>query len=113
MHTATQETYEAEVVAASREQPVLVDFWGPRCVPCMQMMPWVEELAEQHAGTLKIVKVHSQENWRLCVALNVRGLPTFILYQDGAEVQRLSGDGCNPRTISEALQQAIPNFTKV
>jgi thioredoxin 1 len=107
----TRENYEAEVVEASKSQPVLVDFWGPRCVPCLQMMPWVEELAGRTEGQLKVVKVNSQgsmENRRLCVELKVMGLPTFILYRDGAEAQRLTGDGCTPATISEALRDVVP-----
>lgn len=111
LQEVTRETYEAEVVVASQDQPVLVDFWGPRCAPCLQMMPWVEDLAERTAGALKVVKVNSQaslENRRLCVELQVMGLPTFILYRDGAEVARLAGDDCRPPTITEALHAAVP-----
>lgn len=115
MQEVTRETYAAEVLAASQEQPVLVDFWGPRCVPCLQMMPWVEELAERTAGALKVVKVNSaasMENRRLCVEQQVMGLPTFILYRDGAEVKRLTGDGCTPPTIAAALRDVVPSLTQ-
>jgi thioredoxin 1 len=113
LHTATQDTYQDEVVTASQEQPVLVDFWGPACVPCRQMLPWVEELAERTAGSLKIVKVNAEENRKLCMDLRVGGLPTAVIYHDGAEVQRLSGPGCNPRTIAEALRQVTPALANV
>ncbi len=108
MHVATRDTYESEVLEASRQRPVLVDFWGPRCGPCLKMMPWVESLAERTEGTLKVVKVNSAENRRLCVDLRVLGLPTFILYRGGAEVQRLIGDGCTPSAIAETLRQQVP-----
>lgn len=116
LREVTRETYEPEVIAASKEQPVLVDFWGPRCVPCLKMMPWVEELAERTEGALKVVKLNSaesMENRRLCVELHVMGLPTFIVYRDGAEVKRLSGDGCTPSTITEALRETFPTLAHV
>jgi thioredoxin 1 len=116
MQEVTRETYDAAVIAASKDQPVLVDFWGPRCVPCLQLMPWVEELAERTAGALKVVKVNSAaslENRRLCVEHNVMGLPTFIIYRDGAEVRRLTGDGCTPPTIAEALREVVPALPQV
>src|SRR5688500_12317799 len=110
MEAVSRDTYQDEVVAASHEQPVLVDFWGPRCGPCLKMMPWVESLADESAGTLKVVKVNSAENRRLCVDLRVLGLPTFLLYRDGQEVRRLTGDGCTPSTIAQALREDVPGL---
>ncbi len=92
MYVAMRGTYEAEVIEASLRHPVLVDLWGPRCGPCLKLMPWVESLAEKTAGTLKVVKVNSAENPRLCIDLRVLGLPTFLVYRDGREVERLTGD---------------------
>jgi thioredoxin 1 len=112
MQAVSRDTFADDVVAASHSQPVLVDFWGPRCGPCLAMMPWVESLAEEVADTLKIVKVNSAENRRLCVDLRVLGLPTFLLYRDGQEVRRLTGDGCTPRTIAEAVREAIPDLAE-
>ena len=105
MQVVNRDTYSDEVVEASRGQPVLVDFWGPRCGPCLAMMPWVEELAGHMADRVKIVKLNSAENRRLCVELRVLGLPTFLLYVNGVEVQRLTGDGCTPATISGLVQE--------
>ena len=45
MEAVSRDTFQDDVVAASHAQPVLVDFWGPRCGPCLKMMPWVESLA--------------------------------------------------------------------
>ena len=92
MEAVTAETYQQAVVEASNELPVLVDFWGPSCGPCLKMMPWVEAFAVQHASRLKVVKLNSMENRRFCFNLRVMGLPAFLLYQDGVEVRRLSGD---------------------
>jgi thioredoxin len=76
----------------TREGSVLVDFWGPRCVPCIQMMPTVEKLEADSGGAVKVVKVNASENREVCRELRVFGLPTYVLMRDGAEVERLSGD---------------------
>jgi thioredoxin 1 len=95
-----RDTFDAEVRQSA--QPVLVDFWGPRCGPCLALMPYVEHLAEQYTGQLKIVKVNAQENRRLCVELRVMGLPTFVLFSNGQEVDRLTGD-----VRADGLQQWV------
>ena len=54
---------------------VLVDFWGPRCQPCLALMPAVEALEESYEGRLKLVKVNAPENRTVCRDLKVMGLP--------------------------------------
>jgi thioredoxin 1 len=85
---ATPETF-AELVADGN---VLVDFWGPRCAPCIAMMPAVEALEQSHRGRLRLVKVNAPDNRQVCRDLKVFGLPTYVLYRDGAEIARLTGD---------------------
>jgi thioredoxin 1 len=85
---ASSETYEGLVAEGS----VLADFWGPQCVPCLALMPAVERLEERFDGRLKLIKVNASENRRLCLTLRVLGLPTFILYRDGVEMERLTGN---------------------
>jgi thioredoxin 1 len=103
MDDVTSETYEHAVVAASRELPVLVDVWGPRCGPCIKLMPTVERIAEEHARRVRFVKLDSSQNRRLCVNLGVMGLPTFLVYRDGQEVQRLTGDACTQSAIRDIV----------
>jgi len=85
---ATTETYDSLVA----EGNVLADFWGPQCVPCLALMPAVEKLEERAGGELNVVKVNASENRRLCLDQRVLALPTFILYCDGKEVERLTGN---------------------
>jgi thioredoxin 1 len=106
MDNVTSETYEHDVVAASHELPVLVDVWGPTCGPCIKMMSVVERIAEEHAATVRVVKLDSSQNRRLCVDLGVMGLPTFLIYRDGQEVQRLTGDDCTPSAITQVVSEA-------
>jgi thioredoxin 1 len=88
MVEATPETFKE----LTREGSVLVDFWGPRCQPCLQMMPTVEKLEEDSAGAVKVVKVNASENRDVCRELRVFGLPTYLLLRDGEELERLSGE---------------------
>jgi thioredoxin 1 len=74
------------------EGSVLVDFWGPRCQPCLAMMPTIAELEEEAGGAVRVVKVNSAENREICRELRVFGLPTYILMRDGEELERLSGE---------------------
>lgn len=112
MHAVSRDTYADEVIAASHTQPVVVDFWGPRCGPCLAMMPWVETLATEVADSVKIVKLNSAENRRLCVELRVLGLPTLLTYRHGEEIQRLTGDGCTPTTIAAAIRALAPQAAR-
>lgn len=85
---ATPETFR-ELTA---EGSVLVDFWGPRCQPCLQMMPTVAKLEEEAGGSVRVVKVNAPESREVCRELRVFGLPTYLLMRDGTELERLSGD---------------------
>jgi thioredoxin 1 len=107
MEPVTQANFEEKVLQASHHQPVLVDYWGPRCGPCLKLMPWVEKLADELADTATIVKLNTTDNRRLAMNLRVMGLPTFALYSDGEEVQRLTGDECTPKAILDLLQRHV------
>ena len=74
------------------EGSVLVDFWGPRCQPCIAMMPTIAKLEEDAGGAVRVVKVDSTQNRDVCRELRVFGLPTYILMRDGDELERLSGE---------------------
>lgn len=86
----TQESFDSEVQQS--DLPVLVDFWGPRCVPCLGLMPVVEELAARYAGKVKFCKVNCAENRRLAVQLKVMSLPTFLFFKAGERVAELNGE---------------------
>ena len=85
---ATVETYGD----LTGEGSVLVDFWGPRCQPCLAMMQTIAKLEEEAGGAVRVVKVNSTENREICRELRVFGLPTYVLMRDGEELERLSGD---------------------
>lgn len=100
-----RDNYENEI--ASSDKPVLVDFWGPRCRPCMGLMPAVEEIEREFGDRLKVAKLNAAENRMLCAKLRVLGLPTFLLYKKGAEVKRITGESITKEELREAIQAVI------
>jgi len=102
MTDATADTFP-DLVADGN---VLVDFWGPNCAPCVALMPDVEQLAERFGPDLRLVKVNAPENRQVCRDLRVFGLPTYVLYRDGNEVERLTGDPTLER-IEAAVQTML------
>lgn len=99
------DTFEKEVVQS--EVPVLVDFWGPACVPCLALMPHVEALEAKYGGKWKLAKLDASKNRRLCLNLKVLVLPTFLLYKNGTEVSRLKGETLTIEDIEKAVKKMI------
>jgi thioredoxin 1 len=99
------DSFEKEVIQS--EIPVLVDFWGPQCAPCLALMPHVEGLTEKYGAKLKITKVDASKNRRLCLNLKVFGLPTFLFYKNGKEVDRLTGGDLKMDDIEASIKKII------
>jgi thioredoxin 1 len=98
------DNYELEVNDMS--VPVMVDFWGPQCGPCVALSPFVDEMGDRYRGKIKITKLNASENKRLCLRLRVLNLPTFIFYRNGKEVERLSGE-VKAQDIERSLQALL------
>lgn len=98
---ATRETFR-DLVA---EGTVLVDVWGPECRPCLALMPHVERIASERPD-LKVVKLEAPKARRLCIEMQVHGLPTFLLLRDGEEVARISRSVISPGELEDWLDSA-------
>ena len=104
MATAVDDaSFEAEVLSA--QGPVLVDFWAEWCPPCKAMDPILEELSEELAGRVKIVKLDVEENPATVVRYNVRAMPTMIVFKDGVPADMKIGAGQSRVQLVKWLDQ--------
>ena len=91
MIDVTVENFEAEVIAASSQIPVLLDFWAPWCGPCKSLGPVLEKLELDYAGRFKLVKINSDDEQQLSQAFGIRSIPTCVLMMDGKPVDGFMG----------------------
>jgi putative thioredoxin len=88
---ATAASFEAEVLQASLNTPVLVDFWAPWCGPCKTLGPILEKLAAEYNGAFRLAKVDVDAEAQLAGAFQVRSIPTVLLVKDGQLVDGFPG----------------------
>ncbi|UXI69916.1 thioredoxin [Tahibacter amnicola] len=88
---ATQHNFEAAVIQASFEQPVLVDFWAAWCAPCRQLKPVLEKLADEYAGAFRLAKVDTEAEMQLAAVFGIRSLPTVVLLKGGQMIDGFMG----------------------
>ena len=74
-------SFEGDVLQSSI--PVLVDYWAEWCGPCKMIAPLLDDIANDYAGRLKVVKVNIDENQRTPASYGIRGIPTLMLFKNG------------------------------
>ncbi|UZN03362.1 thioredoxin [Cellulomonas sp. S1-8] len=99
----TDLTFEAEVLRS--DVPVVVDFWAPWCGPCRLVSPVLDELSEEYAGRLKVVKVNADENPGLSEDFKVQSIP-FIAFFTGGEMEN-SLVGARPKAVLKAAVEEL------
>ncbi|MEM1277957.1 MAG: thioredoxin [Pseudomonadota bacterium] len=87
----TDASFMADVIEASREVPVIVDFWAPWCGPCKTLTPTLEEAVRQAGGKVKLVKVNVDENQMVAGQLRVQSIPSVFGFVDGQPVDAFMG----------------------
>ena len=73
------------------KQPVLVDFWAEWCGPCKAIAPSLEELSEEMASKLKIVKINVDENPSISQTYSIRSIPALMIFKDGEKISEKMG----------------------
>ncbi len=85
----SDETFEEMVVES--DEAVLVDFWAPWCGPCRAVGPILEQLAEEYAGRVKVVKINVDHHKKVAGKLNINSIPTIAIYRGGELRKTLIG----------------------
>ncbi|MCS6789660.1 MAG: thioredoxin [Bacteroidia bacterium] len=85
----TDSTFAEEVLRSPI--PVLVDFWAPWCGPCRMIAPVLEQIAQKHAGKIKIAKMNVDENPFIPMQYYIQAIPTLILYRNGHPIDKIVG----------------------
>lgn len=87
----TADRFEKDVIQASHDRLVVVDFSAEWCGPCKALGPILEQIADARAGVISIVKVDVDAESRLSMLHGVRSLPTVTMFRDGRKVDELVG----------------------
>jgi len=84
-------TFAADVLEASREVPVIVDFWAPWCGPCKQLGPALEKAVTDAKGAVRLVKINIDENQEIARQLRIQSIPTVYAFRNGQPVDGFMG----------------------
>lgn len=107
IQSVTDGNFDDEVLVASKAQPVMVDFWADWCRPCHMLAPTVDQIAQEYAGKLKVVKVNVDESIGAASRYNIRGIPTLLIFKDGQVADQLVG-AVPKNQIQRVLSRVLP-----
>ena len=118
---STSQTFVTDVVDASMEQPVIVDFWAPWCEPCKTLGPTLEKIVNATQGKVKLVKVDIDQNQEIAMQMRIQSIPAVFAFKDGQPidgfvgaqtesqvksfVEKLTGP-IGPTPVEQAMEQA-------
>ena len=90
MIDVTLQNFETEVIAASMDVPVLIDFWAPWCQPCLRFGPVYDEISESHPDVV-FAKVNTEDEQELAAHFHIRSIPTLMIFRDQIIIYQQAG----------------------
>ena len=105
---SNQQTFAQDVLDASMQVPVIVDFWAPWCGPCKQLGPIIEKAVKDARGAVKLVKINVDENQELAAQMRIQSIPAVYAFFQGRPV-----DGFVGAQPESALRQFIQRLAKL
>lgn len=112
MIDASASSFERDVIEASRQKPVLVDFWAPWCGPCRVLGPMLEKLELAYAGRIRVVKINSDQEPKLAAQFAVRSIPYVVVFVDGQRVDAFVGALPEPR-LRAFVDKLLPDPAEI
>lgn len=106
-HVVDVTDFQQQVIQASHEQPVLIDFWASWCGPCRALTPVLEGLASEAGGRWRLAKVSTEQHPHIAQQYGVRGIPNVKLMIDGQIVGEFTGALPKPQ-VQAFLKQHLP-----
>ncbi len=102
----SEATFMAEVVDASMQVPVIVDFWAPWCGPCKQLMPALEAAVRAQKGAVKLAKINVDENQQIAAQMRVQSIPAVFAFVNGQPVDGFMGPQ-TPAQLDEFITRIV------
>jgi putative thioredoxin len=103
----TESTFMSDVIEASKEVPIIVDFWAPWCGPCKTLGPALEAAVLAVKGKVKMVKIDIDQSQQIAAQLQVKSIPTVYAFFDGKPVDAFQG--AQPESeIKKFIEKLLP-----
>ena len=109
----TTDNFMSEVIEASKEKPIIVDFWAPWCEPCKQLGPLLEDAVKEQKDKITLAKIDIDQNQEIATQLRIQSIPTVYTFFEGKVVDGFQGAKTNSEILDFVKKSANLQFSDV